>query len=345
MFKEFQDCKFALAVSSATAALHLGLLALNIKRGDEVIVAAFTHPATANVVMHVGATPIFADIKLPAFTIDPKDIENRITNKTRVIVPVHIFGLSADMDPIMEIAQKFNLKVLEDAACALGAEYKGKKVGIIGECGAFSFHPRKPITTGEGGIFTTNDEGIANTVRILRSHGESLSDELRHKADEIAYPDYVSPGFNYRMTDIQGAIGVEQMKKLPHIMQEKRKIVRRYNELLSDLEEREYLVLPHLPEYMVHVYQSYVILLKERVRASRNELSNKLQKQGIATRKGTYHVPMTKFCRETFGFRKGDFPNSEKADERSLALPLYVGMGNKEIEYVVDNLRKLITKP
>lgn len=342
LFENFQGCKHAVATTSATTALHLALLCLGIEKDDEVIVPAFTHPATANVIRYVGANPVFVDIKLPDFNIDPLEIEKKVTRKTKVIIPVHLFGLPADMDPIMEVATNFGLKVVEDAACAHGSVYRGRKVGTIGDCGAFSFHPRKPITTGEGGMLTTNNDDIAVRTRTLRSHGESVSDELRHKADEVIYPDYVMVGFNYRMTDIQAAVGVEQMKKLPYILEERRRIAFQYNELLTQLERDEYLVLPHFMDGFVHSYQSYVILLSEKLQGKRDELSNGMQERGVATRKGTYHVPGTQFYRETFGINEGDFPNSERADERSLALPMYAGMGGEEIDYVVENLRDLI---
>ncbi len=342
LIEDFQECQYAIATTSATASLHLALIALEITMGDEVIVPAFTHPSTANVVRHVGAVPVFVDIKLPDFNIDPSKIEREITKKTKAIIPVHLFGLSADMDPILEVARHFKLKVIEDAACALGTVYKGRKVGVIGDCGAFSFHPRKSITTGEGGMVTTDHPEIRDRVRMLRSHGESLSDEFRHKSDEVVYPDFEMLGFNYRMTDIQAAIGVEQMKKLPAILEERRKIAGRYNRLLSDLEKEECLLLPPQREGFLHSYQSYVILLKDKARIGRDKLSNELQKRGIATRKGTYHVPGIKVYRENFRYRKGDFRNSKTADEKSLALPLYAGMEQADANYVIENLQAII---
>ena len=344
MVEDFQGCKHAIATTSATTALHIGLCSVGIEKSDEVIVPAFTHPATANVVRYMGAKPIFVDVNLPDFNIDPLKIEKKVKKRTKAIIPVHLFGLPADMDPIMDIAKNFKLKIVEDAACAQGTLYKGKSVGDIGDCGAFSFHPRKSITTGEGGILTTNDEEIAARAKILRSHGESISDELRHKADEILYPDFVMLGFNYRMTDIQAAIGVKQMAKLPHILEERRKIAMRYNQLLSDLVKEEFLFLPPERRGFKHSYQSYVVLLREKVKNKRDRLSNELQKRGIATRKGTYHVPGTQYYRQTLGFKKGEFPNSETADEKSLALPLYVGMEDGDVDYVVENLRELIRR-
>jgi dTDP-4-amino-4,6-dideoxygalactose transaminase len=344
LFEDFQGCIHAVATTSATTALHLALVALDIGKDDEVIVPAFTHPATANVAMYVGAKPVFVDITLRDFNIDPLEIERKVANKTKAVIPVHLFGLPADMNPIMNVASNFKLRVIEDAACAHGATYNGRKVGAIGDCGAFSFHPRKPITTGEGGMLTTDNDEVASRARILRSHGESISDEMRHRADEIIYPDFVALGFNYRMTDMQAAIGVEQMKKLPYIVEEKRRLAFRYNEMLSDLAREEYLTLPLPIDGFVHAYQSYVILLNEKVNITRDALSNELQKQGIATRKGTYHVPGTRFYREVFGFKKGDFPNSETADKRSLAFPLYAGMEDGDISFVVENLRDLIKK-
>ncbi len=339
-----QRSKHAIATTSATTALHLALASLDIKQEDEVIVPAFTHPSTANVVRYVGAIPVFVDITIPDFNIDANAIEKKITKKTRAIIPVHLFGLPADMDPIMDIAKNYKLKVVEDAACALGAEYKGNKVGGIGDCGAFSFHPRKAITTGEGGMLTTNNDEIAFRARVLRSHGESITDEERHKADEIIYPEFIMLGFNYRMTDIQASIGVEQMKKFPTILKERRKLASKYDDLFADLEKKEYLLLPPQRDGFVHTYQSYVILLKNRVNIGRDELSNELQKRGIATRKGTYHVPTLKYYQETPGFKKEGLANSEIADESSLAIPLYVGMEAGDIDYVAENLQDLIKK-
>jgi dTDP-4-amino-4,6-dideoxygalactose transaminase len=342
LVKKFQKCEYAVATTSATTALHLALVSIGIKEGDEVIVPAFTHPSTANVVKYVGATPVFVDIKIPDFNIDASEIEKKITKKTRAIIPVHLFGLPADMDPIMDIAKRFKLKIVEDAACALGAAYKGNKVGGIGDCGAFSFHPRKAITTGEGGMLTTNTDEIAFRAKALRSHGESISDEERHKADEIIYPEFIMLGFNYRMTDIQASIGVEQMKKFPLILKERRRLASKYNELLAALERKEYLLLPPRREEFVHSYQSYVILLNDKVKVERDKLSNELQKRGIVTRKGTYYVPKIKFYREAFGLEKDAFPHSEEAEEKSLALPLYAGMRERDLTYVVKNLRDLL---
>jgi dTDP-4-amino-4,6-dideoxygalactose transaminase len=364
LFEQFHECKHAIATNSATAALHLALVILGIKPEEEVIVPAFTHPSTANVVLYVGARPVFVDINLSDFNINPPEIEKKVTKKTKAIIPVHLFGQPADMHPIMDIVRNLRLRVIEDAACAHGAEYKGKKVGTIGDCGVFSFHPRKVITTGEGGMLTTNDDAFANWARILRSHGESISDDVRHRSTEIIYPDYVALGFNYRMTDIQAAVGVEQMKKLRYILQEREKVASSYNDLLSDLEAEEFLGLPHPSNGFVHSYQSYVILLKERTKGNgfvhsyqsyvillkertkgmRDRISNELQKRGIATRKGTYHIPGTRYYRQRFGFKTGDFPSSEMADQRSLALPLYAGMKKEEIDYVVDNLEHLARK-
>ena len=316
------------------------MVALGVGEGDEVILPAFTYPATANVVVHVGAKPVFVDIELETFNIDPGEILKRLSAKTRVIMPVHLFGLPANMDEVMEIARSRGLAVVEDAACAMGAEYKGVKVGTIGDCGAFSFHPRKPITTGEGGIFTTNNGDLAEVVKALRSHGETVSDESRHRSGDILYPDYRFAGYNYRMTDIQAAIGVEQVKKFPYILGERRRIAAAYSSLLSGLEDAGLIGLPRSQQNSSHTYQSYVVLIKGD--ASRDRISYELQQLGISTRKGTYHVPLTSFYRERFGFRSGDFPNSELAEARSLALPLYVGMGEEEIGYVVENLEKLV---
>lgn len=326
--KEYLNVKHAIAVSSGTAALHLALLALDVKPGDEVIVPDFTFPATSNVVEIVGATTKFVDINLDSLCIDTDNIENMITDKTKVIMPVQEFGQSSDMDKIMELAKKYNLKVIEDAACALGAEYKGRKVGTIGDIGCFSLHPRKAITTGEGGIIVTNDDELAEKIRILRNHGLSYIN---------GKPQFVTAGFNYRMTNIQGAIGVVQMKKLETIIQKRIEIAYQYNELLKNIKG---ITLPAEKSYGKHVWQTYHILLDEKI--DRDQLIKKLKDKEIETNFGAYAVHQQPYYKEKYNYKDSKFENSIYAYNYGIALPLYDQLKEEDIKYIVAQLDCII---
>ncbi len=339
LFAEYAGARFARATSSCTAALHLALLALGVKAGDEVILPAFTFVSTANAVEYCGAVPVFADIQLATFTIDPARIEENITPRTKAVIPVHEFGLSADMDAVLAIAKKRRLKVVEDAACACGARYGGKHVGLFGDAGCFSFHPRKSITTGEGGMVATNDGDMAALVEVRRSHGAEVSDLSRHCSDRgFLLPEFNQLGYNYRMTDLQGAVGVEQMKKLDWITRERRRLAERYGDLLSGVRG---ISLPHEPKGYAHAYQSYVVLLAEG-RCSRDGMAEALQRKGIATRQGSHAVHALGYYRTKYRLSPEDFPCAWHADRQSLALPLYAGMSDEEQEYVAEWVRKII---
>jgi len=347
LIADYTHIPHTLATSSCTTALHLVLSAWGIGPGDEVLVPAFTFVATANVVESLRARPVFVDIDLQTYNIDVKYIEERITPRTKAIIPVSLFGLSADMAPIMEIAKRHNLKVLEDAACAMGAWYHGYHAGALADAGALSFHPRKAITTGEGGMVLTKDAELAQRIRSLRDHGATLSDLQRHQSKYgFLMPDYDEVGYNYRMTDLQGALGVAQAKKLAFIMERRRAIARVYDSALAEL---GWLVTPYTPEDYKHGYQSYVCLFRpeeptlanvERLNAMRNTLMARLEEVGIATRQGTLAVPMLGYYRRTYGFQPADFPKAWIADQLTLALPLYVQMTETEQDYVISELRK-----
>lgn len=326
--KEYLNVKHVIAVSSGTAALHLALLALNVKLGDEVIVPDFTFPATANVVEAVGATTKLVDITLDSLCIDAEKIESVITNKTKAIIPVQEFGQSSDMDKIMELAQKYNLKVIEDAACALGAEYKGRKVGTIGDIGCFSLHPRKAITTGEGGIIVTNDNVLADRIRILRNHGLTYVD---------GKPKFVMAGFNYRMTNIQGAIGVIQMKKLNNIIKKRLELVSKYNELLADIKE---IRLPEQKGYGKHIWQTYHIILDEKF--NRDKLIEELKRKGIETNFGAYAVHEQPYYMEKYNYFKENYKNSIKANMFGLALPLSNLINESDLIYITNAIIELL---
>ncbi|MGD0780427.1 MAG: DegT/DnrJ/EryC1/StrS family aminotransferase [Dehalococcoidales bacterium] len=348
MITGFTKVKFAKASSSCTTALHLALLASGIGHGDRVLVPSFTYVASANAIEYTGATPVFIDINPDTFNIDPQKIadylEKSRQSNIKGIVPVHLFGLAADMNPIMEIARQYNLKVIEDAACALGTFYYKKHVGTFGNAGCFSLHPRKSITTGEGGITITNDKEIATAIESLRNHGASVSDLARHQKEGFLLPEFNILGYNYRMTDLQGAIGIEQMKKLTFIINQKTKRARLYDERLKGI---DYLRLPSAPEGYRHVYQSYVAQIKnptsknlslDELNQIRNRIMLKLEEKGIATRQGTHAVHTLGYYRKKYNLKDGDYPNSLAADRLSITLPLYVQMTDKEQEYVIDNL-------
>jgi perosamine synthetase len=316
--------RYAFATTSATTALHLSLVALGVGPGDEVIVPDFTFPATANVVVQQGARPIMADIDLATFAIDPDDVTHRITPRTRAIIPVHAFGLAADMDPILAIAREHGIPVIEDAACAIGATYKGRPCGHLGDVGCFSFHPRKAITTGEGGMITTDSAVIAERISLLRNHG-GIRREGRFSFEDA--------GFNYRLSDILAAVGVAQFRKLTRIIDRKRALALRYRDLLSGIDG---VVIPAEPAWGGHVFQSYVVMLDGRI--SRDHVISAMKAAGIETTLGTYALHMQPFFQRAFGHRDGDLPRSREAFLHALTLPLYPRLSDDDVAWIVDQL-------
>jgi perosamine synthetase len=338
LFAERHQVKHALAVTSATTALHLALVALEVGPGDEVIVPAFTWVSTANVVLYCGAKVVFADIDPLTFNIDPADLKKRITSKTKAIIPVHLFGLCADMDKIKEIAG--NIPLVEDGACAAGAAYKGTPAGALGTIGCFSFHPRKSVTTGEGGMITTNDDNLADFMGMLRNHGASISEEQRHHgAKPYMLPDFNLMGYNYRMTDLQGAVGVVQIKKLDTFIDEREKWAAWYTEQLKDI---LWLCTPQFGSEYKHGWQSFVTFVDEsKAPCSRNEIMEKLQDQGISTRPGTHAVHMLNFYAQKYNLKPTDYPGAQAANDLSMAIPLHNRMVAEDFAYVVQVLKSL----
>jgi perosamine synthetase len=345
MFSDMTKSPHCIATSSCTTAMHIAVAALGLKPGDEVLVPAFTWIATPNCVEYMGAKPVFVDIDLRTFNIDVEQIERRITPRTKGIIPVHLFGLSADMSPIMEIARKHNLWVLEDAACGFDSWYKDAHVGTFGEFGAFSFHPRKAITTGEGGMLTTKRDDLDALSRTLRDHGASRSDlDRHHQQYSFLLAEYHHLGFNFRMTDIQGALGVAQMNKSAKIMSSRRAGAARYDKLLANT---GWLQLPFTHADYVHGYQSYVCLFQpetpdlsscERLFDCRNAIMGGLEERGIITRQGTHAPPHLHYYAEKYGIRPADYPSAYMAERLSITLPLFSGMTEDESEAVVGNL-------
>lgn len=343
---EYAGVKYAVATSSCTTALHISLIALDIGKGDEVILPAFTFIATANVIEYVGARPVFCDIDLESFNIDASQIESKITKKTKAIIPVHLFGLCADMLLVDKVAKKYRLSVIEDSACGMGSFYRGRHSATFGKAGCFSFHPRKAITTGEGGMIVTNNAKVAKISRILRSHGESSSDLKRQKKDGWASPAFNVLGFNYRMTDVQGALGILQMRLLDKIIKLKREKAARYHCLLNKI---DWLRIPKMPDKDRHSYQSYVCLIDkdkfagniQKAHIFRNNLMADLEDSGIATRQGTYAVHALGFYKNKYRHKDNDFAKSFEADKLSIALPLYVTISKMEQEYVSKAIIKI----
>ncbi len=345
LFGAYTGALNSVATSSCTTALHLSLVALGIRPGDEVILPSFTWVATANAIEMVGARPVFVDIDLDTFNIDPDRVEAAITDRTRAIIPVSLFGVSAAIDPIMSIAAPRSLKVIEDAACAVGSWYQGRHAGTIANAGCFSFHPRKAITTGEGGMVVTADPDLAQVVRSLRDHGASRSDLTRHLSKRsYVLPEFDRVGYNYRMTDIQGALGVAQMARLEAILELRTERARVYDRWMQGV---EWLRPQALPDGCRHGYQSYVCLYRpedpslsnlEELHQSRNNLMDSLEAAGIATRPGTHAVHTLGFYRRKYGIQPEDLPNSLIADRLTIALPLYAQMTPAEQEYVLEHL-------
>lgn len=330
--------KHAIAVTSATTALHLAVVALDIKEGDEVIVPAFTWVSTANIVLYQGAKVVFVDVDPKTFNLDPADLKKRITKKTKAIIPVHLFGLCADMDAIKEIAG--DIPLIEDGACAAGSEYKGMPAGGLGQIGCFSFHPRKSVTTGEGGMVTTNDDGIAEKIRSLRNHGASISEEERHHGPKpYILPGFNLMGYNYRMTDLQGAVGVVQIQKLDRFIEERNNWSNFYK---SELKNIPWLALPNFSQDYRHGWQSFVTMIDEaKAPMKRNDVMEKLQQAGISTRPGTHAVHMLDYYREKMNLSQDDFPGARDCNNFSMAIPLHNRMTDDDYKYVADVLKSL----
>lgn len=343
----FTGAKHSIAVTSCTTALHLSLAGLGFGPGDEAIVPAFTWVATANIIEHLGGNVVFCDIDPVTFNLDVEQLAFKLTARTKAIVPVHLFGLAADMDAVMDFAQQHGLWVVEDAACGFGSFHRGHHVGTIGDAGCFSFHPRKAITTGEGGMITTENDALASRLRRLRDHGAEMSDRQRHLGPRpYLLSDHPDAGYNQRMTDIQAALGLAQMSRADAILAERRRLAAVYDEAFADL---DWLRLPaHLNGY-AHGYQSYPCMFQPepvtsismaRVHEQRNAWMDRLHQAGISTRPATHAVHMLGFYREKYRLAPSDFPNAQAANDCSVSLPLFHGMIDQEQQYVIDVVRQ-----
>jgi dTDP-4-amino-4,6-dideoxygalactose transaminase len=342
----FTGAKHSIAVTSCTSALHLSLAALGFGPGDEAIVPAFTWIATANVVEHLGGKVVFGDIDLHTFNLKAETLEQKVTSRTKAILPVHLFGLAADMDPIIQLAKQHGLWIVEDAACGFGSRYRGRHVGTLGEAGCFSFHPRKAITTGEGGMITTQNDALAEKLRRLRDHGAALSDLQRHLgARPYLLADHPDAGYNQRMTDLQAALGAAQMERAADIVAERQRLARIYDEAFAGL---PWLKTPAHVGGCEHGYQSYPCLFQPepitlesipRIHRARNEWMDRLQQAGISTRPATHAVHMLSFYKQHYQLTPEDFPNAYAASDCSISLPLFHGMTEAEQTFVIQQVQ------
>jgi dTDP-4-amino-4,6-dideoxygalactose transaminase len=327
---DYVGATHAVAVSNCTAALHLALLTLKIGPGDRVAVPTYSWPATANVVALCGAEPVFVDINAETFNMDPGALADALQQTTvKAILPVHTFGGMADMTAIRAIAARSGAPVIEDAACALGSDLSGLQAGLWGVMGCFSFHPRKAVTTGEGGVVTTNDAAYARQLRILRNHGLDPA---------ASVPDFVAPGYNLRMTEFQAALGVTQMSKLERIIASRRAGAARYDELLRHTG----MTAPRALAGSRHVYQSYVALLPKASAPRRAEIISALKSEGIETAIGTYHIPLTTYFRTSAGFRRGDFPVTDDIASRAITLPLHERLTTDDQMLIISALKRMV---
>ena len=331
----YVGAKHGIATTSCTSGLHLALATAGLGPGDEVIVPSFTFIASANAILYTGATVVFADIDPRTYNIDPNDIEHRITKKTKAIMPVDQIGMTADMDAINAIAKQHGVDVVEDAAPTIGSEYKGRKTGANAHQTVFSFHPRKVITTGEGGMITTDDDELAERARKLRAHGMSVSDLDRHTADRVIIERYDDLGFNYRMTDIQASIGLVQLRRLPELLRTRIEKAERYNKELPGIRGLE---IPFVPPYATHTYQSYCLRLTKDCSLDREELMTNLLHRGVATRRGVMASHLEKTYTDRIG--RVSLPVTEEATQHTMLIPLFATMTDDEQTYVIDSLRE-----
>ncbi len=335
-FAARHDVRHAFAVTSCTTALHVALVAAGIGPGDEVIVPAFTWVATANVVVHCGATPVFVDIRADTYNIDPDAVARALTPRTRAIIPVHLFGLVADMDALAALLPR-DVVVLEDAACAAGAVYRGRPAGSLGHMAAFSLHPRKSVTCGEGGVVTTDDADLARRIDALRNHGATIAEEVRARGPKpYELPDFPMFGFNYRLTDLQASVASVQLGKLDRFIAERERLADAYD---ARLQRIAWASAPIRPTDCRHALQAYVVMVDEaRAPASRNAILQHLQDSGIGGRPGTHSVVGLSAYRNRFGVAPADFPVATRAEAQSMALPLHNHMTEADVERVVAAL-------
>ncbi len=346
-WSKFTGSKYSIAVNSCTSALLISLKAIDLRYGDEVIVPAFTWISTANVVEQLQCKVIFCDIDLNTFNLDIKELSKKINKKTKAIIPVHLFGLPFEIQKIKKLQKKYKFKIIEDAACGFGSYINKKHVGKFGITGCFSFHPRKAITTGEGGMVTTQDSKLAKKLIALRDHGAKLNDLVRHKSNKpYVLSDHVEAGYNFRLTDIQAAIAIDQILLSNKIVKDKNKIADFYNKKLKKI---TWLKLPKVKKNLRHGYQSYVCLFEpekitkeniNKIRLKRNKFMDYLHNKGISTRPGTHAVHMLNYYKEKYKIKPNDFFKARVANDCSISIPIYSNMKKSELNYIVKIINK-----
>lgn len=342
-FSRYIGSEYAVALNSCTAGLHLALIGIGVCPGDEVITTPLTFCADANVILHVGAKPVFVDVDLETMNIDPMKIEAKITSRTKAIIAVHMAGRPCEMNLIMEIARKHGLKVIEDAAHAIESVYQGKKVGTIGDIACFSFYVTKNLTTSEGGMITCNNKEIAEKIRAYGLHG--MDKDAWSRFTDVGYRHYdvIYPGFKYNMTDIQAAMGLVQLKKIDEFLVKRENICKKYNEAFVGLP----ITLPNpIAEGSKHAHHLYQVLVDdERAGMNRDTFQKILHKQNIGT--GTHYTSIHLFSlyKNMFGFKRSDFPNATYISDRTISLPLSPSMTDGDIDDVIFSVRNTLQNP
>jgi dTDP-4-amino-4,6-dideoxygalactose transaminase len=335
-FAERVGAPHAVATSSCTTALQLSLYALGVGPGDEVIIPSLSFIATANAVWQCGADPVFADVEPATYNLDPADVERRVTKRTRAIIPVHQVGLPADMDSFLDLAKRHELLLVEDAACAVGARHRGRPIGSLGPLACFSFHPRKVITCGEGGMIAVHDADVAERLRRLRQHAMDQSALARHNARDVVIEHYPERGWNARMTDLQAAVGLRQLDVLDTILAERRRLAMRYAEALGDL---PWVTLPEEPEYALRTWQSYPLRVGADAPFCAEELMRRLLEDGVSTRRGVMAIHLE----QAYNEEGIELPHTEAAAREVVLLPLFPGLSESDQDYVVDRLYTFAT--
>ena len=341
-FAGYIGSKHAVALNSCTAALHLALKAINLKPGDEVIIPTMTFTSAGEVICYFNAKPILVDVEKETHNIDVSAIEKAITPKTKAIIPVHYAGQPCDMDEIKQIAGSYKLRVIEDAAHSLPAWYKGRKIGTLGDITCFSFYATKTLATGEGGMVTTENDEWADRIRILRLHGISKDAWKRYSKEGSWYYEVLEAGYKYNMTDIQAALGLAQLRKVELMWEMRKEIAMKYTEAFEPLEE---IITPHIKPGRETAWHLYVIKLNlDALKIDRSEFIEQLKQRGVST--SVHFIPLHRhpFYKKTFGYDRKDFPNAEWIYERIISLPVYPGMADKDVEYVIESVEDVCKK-
>lgn len=340
MFRDYVGTKHALALASCTAGLHVSMIAAGIQPGDEVITTPLTFAATANAILHAGATPVFADAEPVTLNLSPEQVERRITPRTRAIIPVHLYGRPCNMDALLDIARRHNLRIIEDAAHAIEARYHGKKIGALGLAGCFSFYVTKNVITGEGGMVTSDDDDLASKIKILSLHGLSRDAWKRYSDEGYRHYEVVYPGFKYNMTDIQASLGIHQLARVEENLKKRERIWARYDAAFADLP----LDPPPPPENDTrHARHLYAPLLRlAEIKMTRDEFMQRLQQENIGSGVHFISLHLQKYYRETFGFRPQDYPIACDASQRTVSLPLSARLSDDDVEDVIAAVRHIV---